>query len=239
LKSIRGQHLADSAMAAPVTILVLLAACGGDIDPQWQLSHNRIIAVRATPPHLANPGDTSVIDALLGFKGAPPDERSPDAIEVISPVALAGTLANVNGTWTVTAPADLTAARAELMLGPTDPVPLELGVGFAQGQLAAEKEVVLGDAGENPTLDQLTVNGVAPVDPITVAPVTDIPLFVNADDTTENVNWLTSCGTMHDFDLHMAYLRVEAPDPQSGELGVVLRDGKGGVAWQFWRIAAH
>ena len=209
------------------------------LDPQWQLSHDRIIAVRATPPHLANPGDVSVIDALLGRKNASPIEQSPDGVQVISPPSLAGTLANANGVWTVTAPADLSAARAELHLAADAPVPLQLGVGFTATKLAATKVVVLGDAGENPTLDNLVIDGAAPVDPISVAALTDIPMSLTADDTTEDVNWLSSCGTMHDFDLAKSYLRVEAPDPQSGQIGVVLRNGKGGVAWQFWSIAAR
>jgi hypothetical protein len=217
-------------------LLVLLVGCGGDLDPQWQLSHDRIIAVRATPPHLANPGDTSSIDALLGFKGAPPTERSPDVVTVISPKALADALASSGGVWTVTAPADLGPARTELGLAAGAPVPMQLGIGFTNG-FAATKIITLGEAGENPTLTHVLVNGVPPVSPLAVAALTDIPLSVDADDLTENVNWLSSCGTMHDFDLAKAYLRVEAPDPQSGELGVVLRDGKGGVAWEFWSIA--
>jgi len=99
--------------------------------------------------------------------------------------------------------------------------------------------VTLGDAGENPVLANLMVDGKAPVDPISVAPVTDIRLQVDADDTTEDVNWLTSCGTMHDFDLAKAYLRVETEDPQTGTIGVVVRDTQGGVAWQFWPISAN
>ena len=220
-------------------LLLLVAACTDDLDPQWQLSHDRIIAVRANPPHLSTPGETSTIDALLGHVGAPVDEKSPDAAQVVSPMALGGALTNVGGVWTVTMPADLGPARAELGLADGAPVPLQLGVGFAQSMLAATKTVVLGDVGANPTLDQLTVNGAAPTDPITVAPLTDIPLSLNADAATEDVNWLTSCGTMHDFDLPKAYLRVELDDPQSGQLGVVLRDGHGGVAWQFWSISAQ
>jgi hypothetical protein len=50
---------------------------------------------------------------------------------------------------------------------------------------------------------------------------------------------LTSCGTMHDFDLPQAYLRVETDDPQAGELGVVLRDAHGGVAWKVWPVKAE
>ena len=74
---------------------------------------------------------------------------------------------------------------------------------------------------------------------IVVPPLTDVHLFVNADDSVDIVNWLTSCGSMHDFDLHKAYLRVEKDDPTSGELAVVLRDAQGGVVWQVWPISAQ
>ena len=223
-------------------LLVLAAGCANDLDPQWQLSHERIIAVRATPPHLAAPGEESTIDALLGHKDAPIEERAPDAVQVVSPASLAGAVANRGGKWIVTAPsaAQLAAARTELGLAVDAPVPLQLGVGFASTMLAATKLVVLGDSGDNPTLDGLMIDGVAPgTGPLVVAPLTDIPLAVTADDATENVNWLTSCGTMHDFDLAKAYLRVEVADPQTGQLGVVLRDGHDGVAWQFWSISAQ
>ena len=56
---------------------------------------------------------------------------------------------------------------------------------------------------------------------------------------TDDVNWLTSCGTMHDYDLPQAYLRVELEDPMEGELAVVLRDARGGVAWRVWPIHAE
>ena len=44
---------------------------------------------------------------------------------------------------------------------------------------------------------------------------------------------------MHDFDLPQAYLRVELEDPASGELAVVRRDPRGGVAWRVWPIRAE
>jgi hypothetical protein len=74
--------------------------------------------------------------------------------------------------------------------------------------------------------------------PITVASATDIRLSVEFGDSYV-VNWLTSAGTMHDFDLADAYLRVEPEDPQSGTLGVVVRDDLGGVAWRLWPISAE
>jgi hypothetical protein len=71
-----------------------------------------------------------------------------------------------------------------------------------------------------------------------VAAGVDVPLVVDFDDTY-TVNWLTSCGTMHDFDLPRAYLRVEPEDPHAGALGVVVRDARGGVAWRLWPISAE
>ncbi|HET9619802.1 MAG TPA: hypothetical protein VFP84_00450, partial [Kofleriaceae bacterium] len=72
-----------------VLCLVALAACTDDTDPPWQLSHDRIIAIRATPPHVAA-GDHAVIDGLIGSRGAPVAERAPDTVTVVSPAALAG-----------------------------------------------------------------------------------------------------------------------------------------------------
>ena len=215
-------------------LLLFVAACTGDVDPPWQLDHDRIIAVRATPPHIPA-GATSTIDLFVGHKGAPTSMQAPDAVTVVSPMSLADTL---SGT-TVTAPSEdrLAAARTELGLMPGAPVPLQLGVGVAAGQLAATKTVWLGDSMDNPTLDGVTVGDVAPGASIVIPELTDVHLFVNADDSVETVNWLTSCGSMHDYDLHKAYMRIEKNDPTTGELAVVLRDGKGGVVWQVWPIS--
>jgi len=218
-------------------LLVVLAACASDVDPPWQLDHDRIIAVRATPPHIPA-GATSQLDLFVGHKGAPTSTQAPDATTVVSPTSLADVLAGN----TVTAPSEdrLAAARTELGLMPGSPVPLVVGVAVAQGQLAATKTVWLGDAADNPTLQGLMIDDAPPpTGGIVVPPLTDIHLFVEADDAVDIVNWLSSCGSMHDFDLHTAYLRVEKDDPTMGELAVVLRDAAGGVAWQVWPIQAQ
>lgn len=217
-------------------LLLFVAACASDVDPPWQLDHDRIIAVRATPPHIPA-GATSTIDVFVGHKGAATSVQAPDVTTVVSPMSLADTL---SGT-TVTAPSEdrLAAARTELGLMPGAPVPLQLGVGVAAGKLAATKTVWLGDSADNPTLDGVTVGDVTPGASIVVPKLTDVHLFVNGDDSVDTINWLTSCGSMHDFDLHKAYLRVEKDDPTSGELAVVFRDGQGGVVWQVWPISAQ
>lgn len=227
--------------AALIAAVVTLGACAGDIDEQWQLDHDRIIAVRATPPGILS-GETSVIDALLGFKGGdPPVEANPEVATVISPMSLAGAVRPDAGKWVVTAPdeAQLAAARTELGLPAGAPVPLSVGVSYAQQTLLGFKTVYLGEARQNPVLEDMMIAGAAPPQTEIVVPIlTDVPLSVKGEDP-DVVNWLTSCGTMHDFDLPKAYLRVEKEDPTEGDLAVVLRKVDGGVAWRVWPIRAE
>lgn len=228
-----------------LAIALLAAACGGDLDEVWQLDHDRIIAIRATPPAIL-PGETSTIDGFIAKKGAPTEERPPDIVTVISPESLMDTLANDNGQWIVTAPTAerLDEVRAELGLMPTDVVPLQLGVGYGtsiENGLGGLKTIGLGMSGANPTLDVMMIDGEpapAPGEEIVVGKLVDVPLFTEALETDE-IDWLTSCGTMHDNDLPSAYLRVEEEDRTEGELALVRRDERGGVAWQKWAIRAE
>jgi hypothetical protein len=222
-------------------VLAVLAGCSADVDPDWQLSHDRVVAVRAAPPRLA-PGEVATIDALLGHAGQPPDGVDPDTAEVVSPASLAGALGRQATHWTVTAPGDdrLAAARSELGLDAGAPVPLRLRVGFTQLGQTALKVVWLGQHTDNPVIDPVTIGGMDGLAQaqLTVPAGVDVPLVVSFD-ATYNINWLTSCGTMHDFDLAMAHLRVEPEDPHTGTLAVVVRDALGGVAWQLWPITAR
>jgi len=219
----------------------LAGACTGDIDPAWQLDHDRVISIRSTPPRIAS-GEVAVVDALLGRKGEPPAEVDPDTAEVVSPTSLASSLARPDAHWTVTSPdaTQLAAARAELALADDEPVPLRVRFTFSATGLVAYKNIWLGEHTDNPVIDPITIDGAdALAEPtLTVAPVRDIRLAVDFDETYD-VNWLTSCGTMHDFDLAHAYLRVEPEDPQAGTLAIVVRDPLGGVSWRIWPITAE
>lgn len=230
-----------AAVVAAVVLALAAIGCVEDLDPPWQLDHDRIVAVRATPPSI-EPGGRSELDALLAFKGAPTAEKVPELAAVVSPMSLAGALSLEGGAWVVTAPdaAKLDEVRAELELEAGKPVPLVVGVSYQGMALFATKTVWLGRAAENPSLDAMMING-APADAqaeVVVGALVDVPLSVSAE-IEDDVNWLTSCGTMHDFDLPEAYLRVELEDPTAGELAVVLRDELGGVAWRVWPIRAE
>ncbi|MGN6110549.1 MAG: hypothetical protein ACTHU0_35940 [Kofleriaceae bacterium] len=220
---------------------VLAAGCIDDLDPEWQLDHDRIIAVRATPPSIAA-GERSELDALLGFKGAPTTVGVPEAALVVSPASLASTLSLDGGAWVVTAPdeARIAAARSELELEADAPVPLQVGVQYGNGTLLATKTVWLGRSAGNPVLASMMIDG-GPAEAqndLVVGKLVDVPLSVEVAEK-DDVNWLTSCGTMHDFDLPEAYLRVEKDDPTEGELAVIVRDENGGVAWRVWPIRAE
>jgi hypothetical protein len=221
--------------------LVALAGCGDQVDEAWELDHDRVIAIRATPSRILS-GEAAVIDAVLGRTDAPPIEVDPAMVTVLSPMVLASSVSKQTGRWRVTAPgpAQLAAARTELKLEADAPVPVRLRMTFPDSSKVGLKVVWLGEHVNNPSLGQILIDGVdrSAATTLTVRPVVDVPLEVDFDDSYV-VNWLTSCGTMHDFDLARGYLRVEAEDPQSGTLGVVVRDDLGGVAWKFWPITAE
>jgi hypothetical protein len=228
-------------LRAALLTIVVLAGCNQDVDPPWELSHDRIIAVRSTPPRIAS-GEVAEIDALLGRVGAPPLEVLPATATVESPMVLQGALVQDGARWTVTAPGaeQLAAARTELGLAADAPVPLRLRTTFADSAKVGLKTVWLGEHADNPVLDPVTIDGANALaaEQLAVGIEVDVRLAVEFDDSYI-VNWLTSCGTMHDFDLSRAYLRVEPDDPTSGTIGIVVRDELGGVAWRFWPITAE
>jgi len=196
--------------------------------------------VRATPPSIAS-GETSTLDSLLGTKGAKTHVAVPVGAMVVSPTSLADTLAFTGGNWVVTAPSEdrLAAARTELKLADGAPVPLQVGVAYSE-TLVAVKTIPLGASAANPPLVNVVIDGKPATDAeIVIGKLIKVPLSIDADDVDFDVTWLTSCGTMHDFDLPKAYIKVESDDPDAGELAVVLRDAAGGVAWRVWSIHAE
>jgi hypothetical protein len=219
-----------------LALSLVMAGCSDDLDPPWQLDHDRIIAVRATPPRIA-PGARSELDTLFGHVGAAPTVELPSHATVLSPTILDGVLALEAGRWVVTAPDDarLAAARTELALALDAPVPLVVRVSVAS--FDATKTVWLGDTAANPTIEA-TIDNALPPASLVVPRGVDVPLSVSVPDSAD-VNWLTSCGTLHDYDLAEAYLHVEDDDPDLGELGVVIRTPDGGTAWQLWPIRAE
>jgi hypothetical protein len=216
--------------------LVVLGACAGDADPPWQLDHDRIVAVRVSPPHLPS-GARGTVDALIARAGDTTVVSPP--IGVQAAVAVPGLEGAVQPDGSIVAPdeAHLAIARQALHLEAGAPVPLQIGAAFGAQPLIGTKVVWLGDTGDNPAMPAVTVNGAAPGDALVIAPDVDVPMSVDADPMWK-VTWLTSCGTLHDDDEHAAFVHVLPDDPMAGELAVVVRDVTGGVVWRTWPIRA-
>ena len=219
--------------------LVLAVGCGGDLDPQWQLDHDRIVALRAEPPGITA-GQQAEIRGLVALKDAGTMELAPEAALVVSPQAMTGALAFDSGRWVITAPAEdrIAAARNELGLAPGAPVPVVVGVSYAQQTLIATKKVMIGQALANPPLGGVLIGGAAAPDADVIVPlVGDVALSTPIDDATQDINWLTSVGEMHDFDLADATLTLAEDDERAdGNLAVVVRDDVGGATWRVWPL---
>ena len=217
--------------------LLALAGCFDIPDPEWQLDHDRIVAMRATPPHVA-PGETSLIDGLVAHKGSPTIVEEPlGAVAAFAPEMLQSAVA-ADGEVTAPDLATLAAARGQMNLAADATVPLDVAAQFSD-QLLAKKTVWLGDSRDNPAdVGTVTVNGSAPGDTIEIPRDADVPMVVDPGDPDATVMWLTSCGTLHDDNERSAFVHVQPHDRADGQLVLVVRDAMGGVAWRVWPMHA-
>jgi hypothetical protein len=213
------------------TVFLVLAACTEPttLEP-WQLDHDRVVAVRSEPPHIA-PGEVALIDALLAHEGGPTTvEVTRHATAADAPGDLFSAVHFNIDRWQIDGPdeAHLAAARAELGLPDGAPVPLDVTVEFS-GPLYALKTVWLGDSRANP-----------PAPAFSYGPelaVGSEHALVFAPPPGRSVRWLTSCGTLVDATEPLATHIVD--EACEGELVLVLRDADGGVAWQVLPIRAQ
>ena len=225
-------------------MLLVLVGCMEQIDQRWELDHEHVVAVRATPPAIM-PGQRARLDALLAHEDKAPTVGSPIGVAVGVPegAPLFGIVSNalLEG-WFVTAPdeATLAAIRARDGLAADAPVPVPIVMAFpgpGDAQLYATKTVYLGAAGDNPSAPAMAIDGQPAADQVIVPMEQDIYVSVNVEPGAR-VNWLTSCGSLFQDDVATAFLRVLPEDEREGQLAVVIRDARGGVAWRVWPIRA-
>jgi hypothetical protein len=212
--------------------LLFVAACSEveTLEP-WQLDHDRVVAVRSEPPHIA-PGEIAILDALIAHEGGPTTVEVPGNVapkESTPGDLFAAVHFNIDH-WQIDGPdqARLDVARAELGLPADAPVPLDVTVELP-GPLYAQKTVWLGDSRANPPQP---------------APSHGPDLSVGREYALEvtppaggTVRWLTSCGALRDDTEPRATHVVDAAC--DGELVVVVREAEGGVAWLVLPVRAR
>jgi hypothetical protein len=208
-------------------LLLVVAACSepARLEP-WQLDHDRVVAVRSTPPGIA-PGEIALFDTLIAHAGGPTTIEP--VVNATAPSAPGGLYTAVHfyiDHWQVDGPTQeqLDGARTELGLAAGAPVPLDVSLELP-GPLYAEKTVWLGDSRANPPAPALTYG------PTLAHGEHELVVAAPANGS---VRWLTSCGTLRDPSEPQAIHAVD--EPCVGELVVVVRDDAGGVAWQVLPI---
>jgi hypothetical protein len=220
-------------------LVLALAGCIDPVDARWQLDHDHVIAVRATPPRIM-PGEQATLEALVAHAGAGVSLDNPNQVTTpTAPAGLEGRVSFDGDRWIVTAPdaSSLASTRPAMGLTPDDPVPLDLLLVFgrrAGDPLYVTKTVYLGDHADNPVVPPITVDAAPATAELAIPLGRDV--YIEAA-TTDRVNWLTSCGDLFQDDVARAFIRAD--EACTGELVVVVRDGGGGVAWHIWPLAAH
>ena len=208
------------------TALLFLVACTPEPEQPWRLDYDRVVAVRAEPPHIPS-GAVARFDALIAHAGGPTTVEAPAFASALSPSLFDLVHFNIDH-WEVVAPDPdrLVLARAELGLPYDAPVPLEVTLEFSN-RLLASKLVYLGDSHVNPAAPGIAFDSPLPLG-------SDIALTLATEDV---VRWLTSCGTLRDAETPNATLRID--EPCIGELAVVVRDQLGGTAWLVAPVRAE
>jgi hypothetical protein len=226
-----------------VVLAIALTGCIDAVDARWQLDHDHVIAVRATPPRIL-PGQRAELEALVAHDGAVTAvEAPPNAALIDAPEALSSLLRFDGTRWFVEAPGEdvLRAERARIGFADNAAIPVDVYAMWptaAGDPMYAKKTVWLGDTGANPGLPAPRVDG-APMSPEVIVPrETDVYLSVDVP-ATWRVSWLTSCGQLFQDDVATSFLRVMPGDTDTGELAVVIRDEDGGVAWDVRPIRAR
>ena len=140
-----------------------LAGCVDEIDARWELDHDRVVAVRATPPRIM-PDQEAALETLVAHAGAPVAvEQARSASAPTAPAALQSMVSFDGSRWIVRAPSDetLASSRPAMGLAADAPVPLDLLLVFGPPghELYVTKTVWLGDLAENPALPDVTVDG--------------------------------------------------------------------------------
>ena len=214
-------------------LLAIVVGCA-DVAQPFELDHPRVIAVATEPAGLA-PGAAAELRVLV-TGAAGPHEVAADAMAVAVPAPLAGamTVERHEDVWTLGAPpADQIAAlRAALQLRPEQPLalPIEVRTEVDGVPLTAQKWVIVDGAAANPMISGLTVDGAA-VETITAQVGTRPTLAIAHDAGTALVRWLSSVGDLERYQTPAAILDASAA--ATGAIVVVVRDQRGGVAWQI------
>ena len=224
-------------LIALTALAAAAAACDENGSPS-ELDRARVLAIQISPPHLS-PEETASVRVLVGTSDGRVSEEEAGGVKVVgappgSPAS--GMVGRGADGWAISCPGpdELAQLRADMELGPEDPIPIALAVDVeVEGTvLSATKYVYLGSDGDNPQVAGISIGGGTEEDGTVLLRVGDaIPIAAEgaAGDTELSYAWFTAVG---DIDLYLseeATLTLEAAG--EGPLVLIVRDERGGVSW--------
>jgi hypothetical protein len=224
---------------ALATAVATLGACGDFVTPA-ELTKPTVLAVIADPPLVA-PGAASGLDVVVAGPDGPmtPDATSWRLIETFPGVPPFGAVV----------PGEAGGATFEA----PDPVPelpenvppissVEVTVEAGEERIVVVKGMLVTDVpGANPAISALAVGAQVVGDTVTVA--AGQPLYLDVgleppagDDAT--FAWYSTVGGIERYQSNPAEL-IASEEPEEGWLFVVVRDGRGGVAWRGVQVTVE
>ena len=198
-----------------IASLILFTACDELADPA-RLDDAQILAVRATPPHVAATGRAK-IDLLVGDYAGMAFEPNP--------MPIAGTLAveHTSEGWFVT--------------GDGQPAMTVSVSSTIDGETWRAEKTVFFDAMplDNPAVTDVAVDGSAAA--LVDAFIGSRPALTVtcAGGDLLTYSWYSSVGDLEHYHKQTATLKADAA--ADGAIAIVVRDDHGGVGWQ--RLAGH
>ena len=246
-------------LAALAAATALCTGCADDVAEPYQLSHPRVLAIRAEPAVIPA-GATARLDVLFSDGASPPRLATAEELTFTLPPELeelqlgpqlAGLLVREPQGWVVRSPdeATLAAARAQLELpaGAAVPLPIDVAVDGASDSpdaepLLAQKIVSFGTIVGNPEPPVLTLDDQQITDGVRIphgaelslsaavpAAATDSPLAEPPGEIT--YRWFASFGELRRYTQPLALITAESDERGPGSLLVIARTAAGGVSW--------
>jgi len=194
-----------------ITILLVITGCAE--AEEARLDHAQILAVRLDPPQVA-PGGKARVDVLAGDDHGNVFESAPTALD-------AGGLPveQTPDGWFVTAPPA------------PGIIPLAITLDIDGESWPAAKQLVVAEAGTNPRVETMQIDGQSADGELVLAKGTKPKLAAVGNSDVLRYAWYSSVGDLKFY--RQPEAELDAATTGEGLVVVVVRDERGGVGWHI------
>ncbi len=219
-------------LLVPIAVVALASAACTDFASPAELTKPTVLAVIADPPLVAPGATTTLTVAMAGPEGVViPDDVQWRLAETLPGVPPLGEVTGDDAGASYTAPAEL----PELPEGslPLDSVEATITVG-GETVIVIKAILITELAAANPAITSFTIGEADAVDGLTIARDAPVALAITTDPAPgedATFAWYSTVGLIDQYQSNPTEL-IGAEAARQGWLFVVMRDGRGGVAWR-------